>query len=101
MARAYVEQTGLEWPLLIDRERKLYQAFQMERGSWWAIANPVSIWRYVALMLRGRKLQKSGEDYRQMGGNVLLDPDGNIRLHHVSHHPHDRPEVREILKRFQ
>ncbi len=98
LARAYVEQTSLKWPLLIDRELKLYRAFSMDRGTWWAIINPISIWKYLLLMFRGRKLQKSGADYRQMGGNVLIDPTGKIRFHYVSTTPHDRPTVDEILE---
>ena len=98
MARAYVEQTGLKWPLLIDTERKLYRAFSLIKGSWWSIINPVSIWKYLSLMFRGQRVQKSGEDFRQMGGDVLIDPDGHIQLHYVSHDPHDRPAVEDILE---
>jgi len=98
MARSYVEQTNLKWPLLIDESKDLYRAYSMERGSWWSIVGPVSIWKYVTLLLRGRKLQKSGSDYQQLGGDILIDPSGVVRMHYVSSNPHDRPSPESILK---
>lgn len=98
MARAYVDQTKLPWPLLIDSERKLYRAYGMERADWWAIYGPASIWNYMKLVFgRGRRIQKPGRDYRQLGGDVLIDPDGIVRFHYVSESPHDRPEPETIL----
>ena len=43
MARAYVEQTELPWPLLIDPERSAYDSYGFGRGSAWAIYGPASI----------------------------------------------------------
>ena len=93
MAKAYVAETKLDWPLLLDRDRTLYAAYGVSRGSWWAIYNAVSIAHYIWLMLRGVKPGKPGEDWRQMGGDVLIDPDGIVRLHFVISNPHDRPSI--------
>ena len=48
-------------------------------------------------MLRGVQPGKPGEDWRQMGGDVLIDPSGIVRLHFVSSDPHDRPSLEEIF----
>ena len=98
MAKSYAAEMHLEWPLLLDRDRKLYAAYGMSKGSWWAIYNPVSVVRYIWLILSGTKPGKPGEDWRQMGGDVLIDPSGIVRLHHVSSDPHDRPSVAQLLK---
>ena len=95
MAKAYVAETKLDWPLLLDRNRKLYAAYGMSRGSWWAIYNPVSVARYIWLMFRG---VQPGKDWPQMGGDVLIDPSGIVRLHFVSCDPHDRPSVGRLLE---
>ena len=56
MARRYIEQTGLKWPLLLDDQRVLYRAYQMERADWWSIYGPASIWHYLKLIVgRGRR----------------------------------------------
>ena len=97
LAKAYVQQTKLPWPLLIDSERSVYDAYRMSRGSWWAIMNPASIWGYIKLMLTGRMPGKSGKDFKQLGGDVLIDSNGVVQLHHVSQSPHDRPSVESLL----
>ena len=97
MAKAYAEQTELEWPLLLDTKRQLYSAYGMGKGSWWSLANPVAIARYIWLILRGHA-GKPGSDLFQMGGDVLIDPDGIVRMHLASAGPHDRPSPNAIFK---
>ena len=97
LATAYAQSTNLAWPLLFDRDLTLYSAFGMAKGSWWSIYGPSSIWKYLTLIFSGRKPGKPGSDWRQMGGDVLIDPEGIVRLHHISSSPHDRPEVDHIL----
>lgn len=98
MAQAYARETELNWPLLIDAERTLYQAYGMERGSFWQIFGLSAIWSYVKLFARGRRLRPSGSDVHQLGGDVLIDPNGIVRLHYVGAGPYDRPSLFELLK---
>lgn len=97
MARLYVEETGVEWTFLIDQERSLYRAYGMERGQWRKILGPSSWLIYAKLMWQGRRVKRSTGDVTQLGGDVLIDPDGIVRLHHVGSGPADRPSVEEIL----
>ena len=97
MAKAYVEETKLDWPLLLDTNRELYSAYGMKRGNLWSVAKPLAVIRYVGLFLRGQKMGKPGSDLFQMGGDVLIDPAGVVRLHQASKDPHDRPSPEEIL----
>jgi AhpC/TSA antioxidant enzyme len=100
-ALAYVRETGLPWPLVIDRERALYQAYGMARGRWSAILGPASWWAYLRLIARGRRLERPTGDVRQLGGDVLVDPAGNVALHHVGRGPADRPAVSALLERVR
>jgi peroxiredoxin len=97
MARAYIEQTDLSWPLLLDTQRQLYRAYGMERASRWSIYGPASIWHYLKLIFQGRKIRRPGKDWLQVGGDVIVDDAGKIRYLYVSTSPHDRPEVDEML----
>ena len=102
MARAYVEDTHLEWPLLIDADRRLYRAYGMDRIDWWSVYGPASIWHYLKLVFgRGRRIPKPGSDFQQVGGDVLIDPEGHVRFHFVSTSPHDRPSVELLLNKVR
>ena len=97
MAKAYADETDLDWPILFDRDRKLYAAYGMEKGSYWNIYNPIAMVRYIGLFLRGAKIGKPGSDWFQLGGDILIDPHGFIRMHHVSKDPLDRPSPKLIF----
>ncbi len=97
MAKAYVASTGLMWPLLFDSDQNLYRRYSMQRGTFWQLYNPLSILKYLSLIATGTLPGKPGRDWNQMGGDILVDPEGVIRMHFVSNNPHDRPSVDEIL----
>ena len=98
MARLYAQETKLDWPLLVDEDRSLYEAYGMGNGSRWDVWGPSTWWAYLKEALRGRRPAPStGGDPNQLGGNVLLDPEGLVRLHHVGRGPADRPSVVDPL----
>lgn len=94
----YVQQMGLPWPILVDAERVLYHAYGMERGRLRDIWGPASIAIYLKLLLRGRRPRRAGTDVQQLGGDVLVDPGGIVRLHHVGRGPADRPPIATLLE---
>jgi len=97
LARAYIEDTGLRWPLLIDTKRELYRAYDMLEAGFLDIWGPGTWWAYLKEFARGRLPKKSEGDISQRGGDVLVDPGGIVRLHHVGQGPGDRPSARSIL----
>lgn len=98
MALAYLKSTRCPWPLLLDTNRELYRAYGMTRGSWRAIYGLASVWKYLKLIFHGYLPGKPGSDWRQLGGDVLIDPRGIVKLHHVSHAPHDRPSANHLIE---
>ena len=98
LARQYIAETGLEWPLLVDENRDLYRAYDMLDAGFWDIWGPSTWLAYFREILRGRLPRKSSGDIRQRGGDVLIDPEGIVRLHHVGSGPGDRPGVDAILR---
>ncbi len=97
LAQRYDAEGDLPGPVLIDDRRQLYTAYGMERGNWWDIWGFASWMIYAKLLLRGRRLHLPTADVHQLGGDVLIDPDGIVRLHHVGQGPADRPDVRTII----
>ncbi|MBI1726623.1 MAG: redoxin domain-containing protein [Candidatus Rokubacteria bacterium] len=100
-AEEYVRETGLPWPLLIDRRRVLYNAYGMGRGRPSAIWGPATWWAYIRLIGRGRRLRRPTGDIHQLGGDVLVDLAGRVALHHVGKGPADRPAVDALFDRVR
>ncbi len=96
-AASHLEEGGVRWPILRDTERSLYAAYGMGRASWRDVWGPSTWWAYARALLRGGRLKHSTGDVHQRGGNVIVDPDGIVRLHHVGRGPADRPSVEALL----
>jgi len=98
VARNYVDQTQLSWPVLVDASRRLYHAYGMYHGRWWDLVGPAALATYFRLMAKGRRLRSArGADVKQLGGDVAIDPAGVVRYHRVAAGPADRPPVDELL----
>lgn len=97
LARCYVEDTALTWPILIDTAREVYKGYGMLAASFWDVWG-YKTWRvYFNELLKGNKPKKSEGDIYQRGGDVLIDPAGIVRLHHIGEGPADRPSVEQII----
>ena len=98
--RLAVYQKLHQWPftILADPERKAYRYFGLPRLPWYRVFSLATIRLYVRLLLKGRKLQDYGrDDYRQSGGDFLVDYTGRLAFAHRSHDPADRPPVKTLL----
>ncbi len=98
LSRNYEEETLRKWPLIIDENRELYRNYGMLSASFWNIWGPKTWLAYLKEIMKGQKLKKSEGDIMQRGGNVLIDPNGIVRVHYVGEGPADRPSFEMILK---
>lgn len=86
-------------PIACDPERVAYRAFDLERTSWWTFFKPGVIWRYLKHMLRIRLLRPyDGEDVRQLGGDFILNREGEVIYSFRDPDPTRRPTVAELLR---
>ncbi len=99
-ARQYVAETSLHWPLLVDENRESYRYYDMLDASFLDLWNPKSGLVYMKELLKGQKLHRPTNDIHQRGGDLLIDPEGMVRLHHVGSGPADRPTVEMLLRRI-
>lgn len=83
--------------MLLDGEQQLYQHYGFPRAGWWTLLKPIVTWKYLVNIFTGNLPGPAGKDIRQLGGNVLINPDGVVAMNHVSADPHDRPNAEEIL----
>ncbi len=95
-AHAWLDETSAPFTLLLDPERTAYRAYGLEHSlarSW----GPRVWWRYAQLLLAGRQWRGIQGDSGQLGGDIVVDPAGLIRLAYRSHDPADRPPVSQLL----
>lgn len=95
-ARAWQQDTGSPYPLLLDPERATYQAYGLGT-SFVRVWSPHVMWHYLKLRLAGQKLLPVQGDPHQLGGDFVVDAAGIIRLSHPSKDPVDRPPVENLL----
>ena len=89
-----------QWPfaVLADPERNAYRYFRLAKLPWYRVFSPATIRLYARRLLQGRKLENYGrDDYRQSGGDFLLDSAGRTVFAHRSRDPADRPPVNALL----
>ena len=96
-AREYLDETGLIWPLLVDTDRRLYRAYDMRAARLRHLWGFATMRAYGREALLGRFPRIPCADTVQQGGNVLIDPAGVVRLHHIGSGPADRPTVATVL----
>lgn len=103
MVRLYQQEWekehGVRWRFIADPERKLYYQFQMRSGPWSHILGWTAMKMYLYLVFaKGRQVKRpSSSDFKQLGGDVLIDPQGIIRQHYLSENPADRPTPEQLL----
>jgi peroxiredoxin len=96
--QTWLKETCSYFDVLLDRERKVYGAYGLER-SFWRSHNLRTIWTYARMKLEGRRsLGLGGDDTSQLGGDFIIDTHGRIRLAYRSYDPTDRPSVEYLLR---
>ncbi len=93
-----ITDEGHRFPYHFDLEKRLYHYYGMEKAGFRDVWGLRTLKTYFRLLLQGKKLLKSQGDVYQRGGDVLIDPDGKIRFHHISIGPGDRPSLDAVLE---
>ena len=105
-ARAFKEQTGVRFPVLLSPDMKAYEAMDLPRGSFLQIFG----WRAQRIARRraqgvgldrhaeggNRPKRKPEQDWHQLGGAFVFAPGGELVWAHRSRHAGDTPANREL-----
>ena len=98
LAQQYVQETGITWPIFVDEKKELYSGYGMLNASFWDIWGPKTWLVYCREIFKGNMPKKSSGDISQRGGDVLIDPNGIVRFHHVGEGPADRPTIDSLVQ---
>lgn len=99
-AAAYRRHLGLDEidvPVLVDPDRAMYRALGASRGSLRRVWSPGTLAMYARLLRAGRRLQRSDEDTRQLGADVVIDRRGRVHRLWLPDGPDRRPPVSELV----
>jgi hypothetical protein len=89
------------YPILVDRDRRAYQAWGLERGSVLGIWGDPRVWlRYGRELAGGVRLRRPGKDTLQLGGDFVVDPAGTV-VYARPQQRDDRPPVAELVNALE
>jgi hypothetical protein len=95
-------ELGLTVPLLSDPAWSTYRAFGFGRaGAGTLLFSPRAWWAGFRSVLKGRRPRRPTEDYAELGGDVLLAPDGRVAWIRRSRSAADRPGPSEVLRNLR
>ena len=97
--RAYRAGTGWTHPILIDVDRVSYRQFGYDRGSVLRVYGWSVLRRYWRILRRDglRAYRLATEDTLQLGGNVVIGPDGAVSWVYRGEGPDDRPATELLI----
>lgn len=95
-ARAFREDHHITAPILVDPERRSYQALGFARGLG-ASLDPRTALSAARAIKAGFRQGRTQGDVAQQGGVLVVDKGGGIRYAHRSAHAGDHPPVEAIL----
>ncbi|MFN4259814.1 MAG: AhpC/TSA family protein [Gemmataceae bacterium] len=98
-AAAYLRHYPLPCDVVTDPDMTAYRLLGLGRTSWLSILSPRSLFDYTKMLFRGGKVQKplDEEDFLQLGGDFVLDPQRRLLYAYRSATATDRPAVADLL----
>ncbi|RDD42532.1 hypothetical protein TrispH2_005592 [Trichoplax sp. H2] len=97
-ALQWLEETQATYPMLMDSDRKIYEAFGL-RQSVAKVWSTTTMTYYAEQKCCGRSLYKmvKDDDPNQMGGDFIIGSNGEMTLVYCSKTPPDRPKIATLL----
>ena len=96
-ARAFLKETGIGFPLLVDDERKAYRAAALRSGTFLHLLRRDNFAARKHARAAQHRQHRLGQHPFQLGGSLVLAP-GNVDLHvHVSETFGDNADPETLL----
>jgi hypothetical protein len=95
-ARAFKEETGVTFPILLSPDKAAYEAMDLRRGTTREVFAPGAA-RSTLKRLRHLPLRPPEQDWHQLGGSFVVAPGGEIVFAHRAKDPADEPDVGALV----
>jgi thioredoxin-dependent peroxiredoxin len=96
-ARAFREDSGITFPLLVDSERLAYRAAGLRSASLLHVLRPDNIVALIRARAAGYRQHRKGPNPFQLGASFVLGPGNVDRYAHVSQTFGDNAPVAALL----
>lgn len=97
-ARAFREETGIGFPLLVDEERRAYRAAGLRKASLLHLLRSDNARSRARARSAGQRQHRLGKDPFQLGGSFVFGP-GDVDLYaHLSETFGDNAPVEDLLR---
>jgi peroxiredoxin len=97
-AAHFRRRQGIQLPVLADQDRVSYRAAGAKTGSVVDLFNPMVVAKGALTGLREKAIQtRTIGDANQLGGTLVIAPDGRITWSHMSRDAGDNATPEEIL----
>lgn len=98
-ARWLLDKKGIAFPLLVDPDRRVYDALDLPR-RWWVSLNPRGWWNYARAIARGNRQGRIIEP-NQLPGLAILDAFANAAWVHRGRALGDYPKLDDVLAKLR
>jgi hypothetical protein len=96
-ARHFREQTGINFPLLIDEDRQTYKALELRKANLLHLFRGDNMKARKRAKARGVRQHRLGKDPFQLGGSFVFAPGNKDLFAHVSQTFGDNAQPRDLL----
>jgi len=97
-AKAFREETGITFPLLIDAEKKAYRAAELKKANLLHLLRRDNAAARKRAKAGGFQQKKLGENPFQLGGSFVFAPGNLDKYIHVSQTFGDNAAIKDLLK---
>jgi peroxiredoxin len=94
-ARAFKDETGVTFGVLLSPDKKAYAAMDLRRGSTADVFSPRAALSSLK-RARHQPLRPPEQDWHQLGGTFVIAPGGEVVLAHRGEFPGDEPDVEAV-----
>ncbi len=96
-ARAFKEDMGITTPVFVDPSCATYRALGMRRSLFGTLFSGKTLLHAIRAMRAGFRQGRTQGDAFQLGGVLVVRPDGGILLRHLSNEAGDHPSELEVV----
>jgi hypothetical protein len=96
-ARAFIEQTGITFPLLVDDQRQAYEAMELKEANIFHLLRKDNMVRRKEAKAAGFRQEGIKKNPFQLGGSFVFGPGNFDRFAHISETFSDNAPISSLL----